>query len=137
MQIDEKFLEQCGLGELSAEKKKALLQQIHSTLEERVGAKLTESMSEEQVDEFGKFIEGDKVFLDEWFAKNDPNYAKSEVFKQMKQHLPEVSETDLMAEYGAMRWLQLTRPDYPQVVKDTLSEMGEELSANKERILAA
>jgi hypothetical protein len=41
-----------------------------------------------------------------------------------------------MSEYGAMKWLQLNRPDYPQVVAAVLEEIKGEIKSNKDAILA-
>lgn len=134
-ELNDNFLEELGLGALTAEQKEAVLQIFYEKVEERVGEKLTDTMSDAQVDEFARFLEDDKSFSDEWLSENDPEYAQDELFKRMKQLLPEASEIDIMAEYASMKWLQVNRPDYPQVVEEAINEVAEIFSAIKDKIL--
>jgi len=134
--LDDKFLEEIGLGGMPEEQKKAFLQHIYSELEIRVGEKLTQDMSDEKLDEFGCFVDRDVEKMQAWFEANVPDYANADDFKQMQARIPvEAGEEALLSEYGAMKWLQLNRPDYPDVVAATLEELKKEISANKDKIL--
>jgi hypothetical protein len=50
--------------------------------------------------------------------------------------MPNASELDLMSEFGATKWLQINRPDYPEVVRQTLEELKREILSNRDKILS-
>ena len=135
--LDNNFLEELGLGALPEEQKKAFLQHIYSELEIRVGEKLTEGMNDEMLDEFGFFVDKNLEKMKEWFAAKMPNYASEADFVQLQEKAVGADETTLLSEYGAMKWLQINRPDYPKVVAATLEELKKEISANKDKILGS
>lgn len=134
--LDDKFLEELGLGSLPPEQKQAFLQHIYSELEMRVGERLTEGMSDELLDEFGYFVDMNMDGMNKWFEENLPDYKDRDDFKQLKEANAEAPEASVMSEYGAMKWLQLNRPDYPQVVAAVLEEIKGEIRSNKDAILA-
>lgn len=73
--LDDNFLQELGLGALPAEEKKAMLAHIYETLEMRVGMKLAEQMTNEQLDEFEGFIDrNDEAGALHWLETNFPNY---------------------------------------------------------------
>ena len=65
--LDDKFLEDLGLGDLPPEQKQAFLQHIYSELEMRVGERLTDGMSDELLDEFGYFVDMNQDGMTTWF----------------------------------------------------------------------
>lgn len=134
--LDDKFLEELGLGGLPEEQKKAFLQHIYSELESRVGVKLTDGMSDEKLDEFAYFVDRDELKMREWFAANLPDYTTQPDWQKTKNATPDADEVVLLSEYGAMKWLQKNRPDYPEVVTATLEELKAEIKANKDQILS-
>ncbi|MGE5309658.1 MAG: DUF5663 domain-containing protein [Sphaerimonospora mesophila] len=134
--LDDKFLEDLGLGNLPPEQKQAFLQHIYSELEMRVGERLTDGMSDELLDEFGYFVDMNQDGMTKWFGENLPDYSEREDYQQLRSANPEAPEAAVMSEYGAMKWLQLNRPDYPQVVAAVLDELKAEITENKDAILA-
>jgi predicted RNA-binding Zn ribbon-like protein len=73
--LDDNFLQELGLGTLPPEEKKAMLNHIYETLEMRVGMKLAEKMTNEQLDEFEEFIKrNDEAGALKWLETNFPNY---------------------------------------------------------------
>ena len=134
--LDDKFLEELGLGAMPAEQKQAFLQHIYSELEMRVGERLTDGMSDELLDEFGYFVDMNQDGMSKWFGENLPDYADRDDYQQLKASNPQAAENAVMSEYGAMKWLQLNRPDYPQVVAAVLEELKAEIRANKDAILS-
>lgn len=133
--LDDNFLEELGLGSLPPEQKQAFLQHIYSELEMRVGEKLTESMSDELLDEFGYFVDMNQDGMQKWFEENLPDYSERDDYKQLRATNTSAPDNAVMSEYGAMKWLQLNRPDYPQVVASVLEELKAEIIANKDSIL--
>lgn len=75
LKIDDNLLQELGLHTLPVDERNKLLSQIYETLELRVGMKLAENMSDEQLDEFEKFIDtNDEAGALKWLESNFPNY---------------------------------------------------------------
>ncbi|MDB5185814.1 MAG: hypothetical protein JWL85_337 [Candidatus Saccharibacteria bacterium] len=73
--LDNTLLEELGLGSLPPDEKNRMLGHIYETLEMRVGVKLAEQMSNEQLDEFESFIDSnDEAGALKWLESNFPNY---------------------------------------------------------------
>lgn len=73
--LDDNLLQELGLGALPADDKRAMLGHIYETLEMRVGMTLAQQMSNEQLDEFEKFIDAnDETGALKWLETNFPNY---------------------------------------------------------------
>lgn len=136
-QLDDKFLADLGLADLPEDQKKAFLQHIYSELEMRVGEKLTEGMSDDMLDEFGYFVDQNADKMKAWYSENLPDYAERQDFRDLKTANADATDDALLSEYGAMKWLQLNRPDYPNVVAAVLDELKEEIRGNKDQIVGA
>ncbi len=75
IRIDDTLLEELGLLALPKEERDKLLKQIYDTLEMRVGMRLAERMTDAQLDEFEKFIDGnDEAGAMKWLETNFPDY---------------------------------------------------------------
>ena len=75
IKLDDNFLADLGLGALPAEEKKKMLAHIYETLEMRVGTKLAEGMSDEQLSEFERLMDAnDEAGAFSWLQTNVPNY---------------------------------------------------------------
>ena len=97
IKLDQNLLVELGLGSLPDNEKKALLNHIYETLEMRVGMKLADQMSNEQLDEFEKYFEAkDDAGAFQWLETNFPNYkeiVESEYAKlkdEIKQSAPQI-----------------------------------------------
>ena len=75
VKLDDEFLASIGLADLSDEEKKEVLEDVRTALEAKVGVKLTQGLSDEQVDQFSNMLAGDdhNAAL-EWMETNIPNY---------------------------------------------------------------
>lgn len=136
-QLDDKFLEEVGLAGLPEDQKKAFLQHIYSELELNVGTKLSEGLSEPQLQEFEAFVDRDETKVRDWFTKNLPNYEQAQDFVQLKASAPaDVDQLALISEYGSLKWLEMNRPDYRQVVAAELEKLKAEIIANRDALLA-
>ena len=98
-QLDDNLLQELGLGSLPAAEKNKMLAHIYETLELRVGMKLAEQMSDEQLDEFEAFIDkNDEAGALTWLETNFPNYKQvvaDELEKlkgEIKQQAPAIVE---------------------------------------------
>ncbi|HUC96388.1 MAG TPA: DUF5663 domain-containing protein [Candidatus Saccharimonadales bacterium] len=135
-QLDEKFLEEIGLNGLPEEQKKPFLQHIYDELELRVGTKLSDGMSDEQLSEFESIIDRKDEVVVAWLTKFAPTYKNDAGFVQL-QKATGLSENDsgLRSEYAATKWLEVNRPDYRTVVAQVLEDLKKEVIASRDVIL--
>lgn len=81
--LDENFLKELGLEALPASEKGQMLRHIYETLEMRVGMKLANQMTDQQLDEFEGFIDrNDEPGAQKWLETNFPDY-KTVVAKEL------------------------------------------------------
>ncbi len=91
--LDNNLLEELGLGALPAADKNKMLGHIYETLEMRVGMKLAEQMSNEQLDEFEGYIDrNDEAGALKWLETNFPNY-KEVVASELENLKTEIKVT--------------------------------------------
>jgi D-Tyr-tRNAtyr deacylase len=95
--LDDNLLKELGLGSLSPSDKNRMLGHIYETLEMRVGMKLAEKMTNQQLDEFEAFIDkNDEAGALKWLETNFPNYKQVvadelEALKvEIKQSAPQI-----------------------------------------------
>lgn len=137
-QLDDKFLADIGLGDLPEDQKQAFLQHIYEELELRVGTKLSDGLSDQQLEEFEKIIDRDHAVIDSWLAAHVQDYLNDQVFQRMQQALKlDATDPNLKAEYVATKWLEVNRPDYRDVVQQVLGELKSEIASNRDTILGA
>lgn len=75
IQINDELLKEIGLYGLPQAERRSLLNHIYETLELRVGMRLADQMSNEQLDEFEKYFEAkDDKGAFTWLETNFPNY---------------------------------------------------------------
>jgi hypothetical protein len=87
LKIDNTLLEEVGLGGLPAAEKNSLLKHIYETLEMRVGIRLADQMTNQQLDEFEQYFEAkDDAGAFKWLETNFPNYKDivQEEFNKLK-----------------------------------------------------
>lgn len=135
-QLDEKFLEDLGLESLPEDQRKAFLQHIYEELELRVGTKLSDGLSDAQMEEFAAIVDKKKDVTDPWVQKHMPNYKQEAQFQSLQQLTKrDADDMGLRDEYIATKWLEINRPDYKQVVNDTINEIKKEIKDNRDAIL--
>ncbi|HJM04348.1 MAG TPA: DUF5663 domain-containing protein [Candidatus Saccharimonadaceae bacterium] len=137
-QLDDTFLADVGLSAMPEEQKKPFLQHTYDQLEYKVGIRLSEGMSDDQLKEFEAIIDRKAEVVTPWLEKHAPTYQQEDAFQRMAQAsgLPADHPT-LAAEFAATKWLEVNRPDYRDVVAATLDEIKREIVQNKEAILGA
>jgi hypothetical protein len=135
-QLDDQFLQDVGLGGLPEEQKKPFLQHTYDQLEYKVGIRLSEGMSDAQLEEFESIIDRKEDVIDNWLTTHAPDYQNEEVYRRLQQAsgLP-ADNSGLRAEFAATKWLEVNRPDYRDVVAKTLEEIKQEIIRNKDAIL--
>jgi hypothetical protein len=93
LKLDNTLLDELGLGSLSEDQKRAMLQHIYETLELRVGTDLANQMTDQQLEDFEKFIDngGDanQAQALQWLEANLPHYKDvvNRVFEELKTEI--------------------------------------------------
>jgi len=137
-QLDDQFLQDIGLADLPEEQRKPFLQHVYDQLEYRVGVRLSEGMTDSQLEEFESIIDRKADVIDVWVTQyapdfvNDPLYGKIQVASGLAEGDPRIK-----AEYAATKWLEVNRPDYRDVVAKTLEELKQEIIGSKDTILGS
>jgi hypothetical protein len=135
-QLDDKFLEEVGLAGMPEEHKKAFLQHTYDELELRVGTRLSDGMSDAQLEEFESIIDRKDDIITSWLAEHVPDYHNDQAFGRIQQATGlDINDPGLRAEYTATKWLEVNRPDYRDVVASVLGELKKEISGSKDAIL--
>lgn len=100
IKIDNDLLQQLGLANLPDTEKNSLLKHIYETLEMRVGMRLADQMSNEQLDEFEKYFDAkDDAGAFKWLESNFPNYKQivQEEFDKLKSEVAASAQQILAA----------------------------------------
>jgi predicted RNA-binding Zn ribbon-like protein len=116
--LDDNFLHQLGLGGLPVDEKNRMLAHIYETLEMRVGMRLAEQMTDEQLDEFEGFIDtNDEAGALKWLETNFPDYKQvvAEELEKLKMEIQQ-SAAQILAASQAERAAQAVPPEYNQPI---------------------
>jgi hypothetical protein len=103
LKIDNSLLEEVGLSSLPDPDKNSFLKHIYETLEMRVGIRLADQMSNEQLDEFERYFEAkDDAGAFKWLETNFPNYKDivQEEFDKLKAEISQTAPQILSAAQG-------------------------------------
>lgn len=135
-QLDDQFLKDLGLDQLPEDQKQAFKEHIYNELELRVGVRLSEGLSDEQLSEFESFVDRNDEKVRAWVAAHAPDYANDQSYLQLRTSAPEnVDDATVLAEYASLKWLGLNRPNYRDVVAQVLDELKREIMSNRDTIL--
>jgi hypothetical protein len=107
--LDNNLLEELGLGTLPPQEKNMMLRHIYETLELRVGTRLAQQMTNQQLDEFEQLMP----------LPNDTPEVKAE------------------KEKSALTWLETNFPNYKNVVAEELDKLKAEIKQAAPQIVAA
>jgi hypothetical protein len=119
LKLDNNLLDELGLGSLPEEQKRSMLQHIYDTLELRVGTNLANQMTDQQLEEFEKFIDdgGDanQAQALQWLEANLPHYKQvvNEVFEALKAEIKQMAP-QIVAASVPQQQAQTTTAPSPQ-----------------------
>ena len=118
LKIDDNLLQELGLGSLPPDDKRGLLSHIYETLEMRVGMRLADQMTNEQLDEFEMYFEAkDDAGAFKWLETNFPNYKDivNEEFEKLKSEVAQSAPQILAAaqQNVAVAQTNQSQPQYP------------------------
>jgi len=126
IKIDNDLLVQLGLAGLPEAEKNSLLRHIYETLEMRVGMRLADQMTNEQLDEFEKYFDAkDDAGAFKWLESNFPNYKEivQEEFEKLKVEVGQSAQHILSASQQAGQQQPAQQPPQaPQPVQQPLQQ---------------
>lgn len=100
LKIDDSLLAELGLASLPDSEKQSLRQHIYETLEMRVGMRLADQMTNEQLDEFETYFNAkDDAGAFRWLETNFPNYKDivADEFNKLKSEVGQSAQQILAA----------------------------------------
>jgi hypothetical protein len=138
-QLDDKLLQELGLGSLPPAEKNKMLAHIYETLELRVGMRLAEQMSDQQLDEFEGFIDGNLDHARNYLNTNSPGWEQGQDFQTQKSQAEAQGATAeaIIPEFAALKWLEKNFPDYKKVVAEELEKLKGEIKQQAPTIMQA
>ena len=135
-QLDDKFLQDVGLAQLPPDQKQAFLEQVYASLEERVGVRLSEGLSDAQLEEFEGIIDRKQEKIGAGLSAYAPQYAADPIFQRIQQATGlQPDDVALRSEFAATKWLEVNRPNYRDVVAQVMNELKAEIAQNRDVIL--
>ena len=136
-QLDDKFLADIGMADMPEEQKKPFLKHIYDELEGRVGQRLSDGMTDEQLEEFENIVEHKDEVITAWLAQHAPDYQNDQAFGRIQTVTKlDANDPNLRAEYAATKWLEVNRPDYRDVVASVLEQIKKEITDNRDKLLS-
>jgi hypothetical protein len=117
LKIDNNLLQEVGLGALPAAEKNSFLKHIYETLEMRVGIRLADQMSNQQLDEFERYFEAkDDAGAFKWLETNFPNYKDivQQEFDKLKAEVAQSAPQILAASQQQAAQPQVQSQSQPQ-----------------------
>ena len=132
MEIDEKFLEEVGLSDMPADKKREFLKRTKAELEVRVGREISKGLSPEQIKEFEALSDGDQRVIKKLVFELDSDFREDKIYKLiLEKSGKETGDWDTLGEYLSIRWIQKNRPDYREIVERVTKELKDEIKNSR------
>ena len=134
IRVDENFLRETGLGDLDEMQRTAFIEEAQRLLENRIGEKLSEGLSLEQLEEFDGIMKKDKNVMIKALAKLG-DYRIDEVYQNLlKRYGVTEGTVDILSEYLSVKWIQTNRPNYVEVSRQVFEELKQEVRTSSEEI---
>lgn len=137
MDIDESFLTEVGLQEMPEDQKSAFLAHTQDELEMRVGEKMSEGLSVEQMTEFEGIMKNDQEVIRKMILDMKKDFREDEIYQKiLKKHGVEQGDWAILGEYLSVKWIQKNRPDYRNIVAGVMESLKDEIRESAPQILA-
>ena len=134
IRVDENFLRETGLGDLDEMQRTAFIEEAQRLLENRIGEKLSEGLSLEQLEEFDGIMKKDKNVMIKALAILG-DYRIDEVYQNLlKRYGVTEGTVDILSEYLSVKWIQTNRPNYAEVSRQVFEELKQEVRTSSEEI---
>ena len=132
--LDDSFLDMVGLSDMPAELKNNFLAYAQDQLEVRVGEKMSNDLSDAQLEVFERIIDNDKDMIN---AVIGDNYKEDQLYQALLRNSEaEEGSDEFLGELATAKWLNSNCPQYQDIIRDTFQELRDEIFAQKDAILA-
>ena len=136
IKIDEKFLEEVGLSTLAETKKADFIAKTQEELENRVGEKMSEGMTVDQLREFEGIMNNDRNTMIRVLSQIG-DYREDDLYRKLlKKHGVTEGTLEILGEFLSVKWIQLNRPDYATITKNVADELKREIIEASAMILS-
>ena len=137
IKIDEKFLEEVGLSTLAETKKADFIAKTQEELENRVGEKMSEGMTVDQLREFEGIMNNDRNTMIRVLSQIG-DYREDDLYRKLlKKHGVTEGTLEILGGFLSVKWIQLNRPDYATITKNVADELKREIIEASAMILSA
>ena len=137
IKIDEKFLEEVGLSTLAETKKADFIAKTQEELENRVGEKMSEGMTVDQLREFEGIMNNDRNTMIRVLSQIG-DYREDDLYRKLlKKHGVTEGTLEILGEFLSVKWIQLNRPDYATITRNVADELKRESIEASAMILSA
>ena len=137
IKIDEKFLEEVGLSTLDETKKADFIAKTQEELENRVGEKMSEGMTVDQLREFEGIMNNDRNTMIRVLSQIG-DYREDDLYRKLlKKHGVTEGTLEILGEFLSVKWIQLNRPDYATITRNVADELKREIIEASAMILSA
>lgn len=138
MKFDDSFLDEVGLANLPPEQKEAFLKQAQEELELRVGEKMSQGLSDAQIEEFEGIMKNDQQTIRKVVSELGTDFREDPIYQKLLERYGVSEGTwEIISEYLSIKWIQKNRPDYHEIVQSAIDALKAEIKANSGKILSA
>ena len=135
IKIDEKFLDEVGLSSMPQERKADFIAQTQEELENRVGERMSEGMTVDQLREFDGIMNNDRNTMIRVLSQIG-DYRQDALYqKLLERHGVTEGNLEILGEYLSVKWIQINRPDYATITKNVAEELKAEIIEARPQIL--
>lgn len=126
MYQDEQIIEQLGIGDWPEEKQREVLE--IATV--RFGNAITDSLTEQQFNEYKAIVDDNHEVIDAWLDQNVPDYKESPVYKEIEGGYDADPEKNNPAKlFASIAWIQVNVPNVQDIIAKALDEYKQELAS--------
>jgi hypothetical protein len=137
IKIDEKFLDEVGLSSMPDDKKAEFIAQTREEFQHRVGEKMSEGLTVDQLREFNGIINNDRKTMVRVLSRIGDFRQDSLYNKLLKKHGVTEGTLEILGEYLSVKWVQMNRPDYAAISENVARELKSEIIEARPMILGA
>lgn len=138
MKFDDNFLDEVGLSELPMDQRQDFLAQVKEELEVRVGNRMSQDLSDAQIEEFEGIMANDQQVIRKVVSELGMDFRKDPIYQKLLENYGVKEGTwEIIGEYLSIKWVQKNCPSYTQIVRDAVSGLKAEIKENSAAILAA
>ena len=135
MRFDENFLAEVGMSNLEGEEREKFLTRAEETLEMRVGEKISEGLTADQLVEFEGIMDNNQEVIRRIVFRMKTDFREDPIYKKLlERHGVTEGTWDILDEYLSVKWIQENRPDYREIVAAETENLKSEI---QQRGLAA